>query len=170
MVNDASRRSHESQDEPRGKPKSVGVYVSERLSFTNLGKTSRGEPRSKPESGNPTFRDCRGARGNVTLSYLRQSARASALSRPRCSNSEGSSRRQEPGAHGSLQVLGGRQDSSCQALGTGGADARDLHFDAAEIRVVILADPVGEIDHASLAKLQIHAAPGPVPAEGAGQS
>ena len=81
MVNDASRRSHESQDEPRGKPKSVGVYVSERSSFTNLGKTSRGEPRSKPESGNPTFRDCRGARGNVTLSYLRQSARASALSR-----------------------------------------------------------------------------------------
>jgi len=33
-----------------------------------LGKASRGKPRSKPESGNPTFRDCRGARGNVTLS------------------------------------------------------------------------------------------------------
>src|SRR5262252_6786455 len=80
MVNDACRRSHEFQDEPRGKPKWVGVHVSERLSSINRGKTSRGKPRSKPESGNPTFRDCRGARGNVTWS-LRRGARASALSR-----------------------------------------------------------------------------------------
>jgi hypothetical protein len=36
--------------------------------------------------------------------------------------------------------------------------------------VVILADPVGEIDHASLAKLQIHAASSPVPSQSAGQS
>src|SRR5262252_7743319 len=85
MVNDACRRSHEFQDEPRGKPKWVGVHVSERLSSINRGKTSRGKPRSKPESGNPTFRDCRGARGNVTWS-LRRGARASALSRPFRSN------------------------------------------------------------------------------------
>jgi len=32
------------------------------------GKASRGKPGPKPESGNPTFRDCRGARGNVTSS------------------------------------------------------------------------------------------------------
>src|SRR5215831_12395712 len=62
----------------------VGVYVSEHLSFACLGKTSRGKPRSKPESGNPTFRDCRGARGNVTQSCM-TSARASALSRPSAS-------------------------------------------------------------------------------------
>ena len=35
----------------------VGVYVSEHLNFTCLGKTSRGKPRPKPESGNPTFRE-----------------------------------------------------------------------------------------------------------------
>ena len=40
-----------------GKPAWVGVYVSEHLSFACLGKTSRGKPRSKPESGNPTFRE-----------------------------------------------------------------------------------------------------------------
>ena len=40
-----------------GKPAWVGVYVSEHLSFACLGKTSRGKPRPKPESGNPTFRD-----------------------------------------------------------------------------------------------------------------
>src|SRR5262249_34217968 len=58
MVNDENRRSHEFQDEPRGKPNWGGVHVSERLSSTNLGKTSRGQPRPKPESGNPTFREC----------------------------------------------------------------------------------------------------------------
>lgn len=69
MVNDASRRSHDFKDELRGKPEWVGVHVSEHLSFTCLGKASRGKPRPKPESGNPTFRDCRGARGNVTWFY-----------------------------------------------------------------------------------------------------
>jgi hypothetical protein len=60
----------------------LGCIASERLSFTRLGKAFRGKPRSKPESGNPTFRDCRGARGNVTCQLL-HGARASALSRPR---------------------------------------------------------------------------------------
>jgi hypothetical protein len=45
----------------------LGCIASERLSFIRLGKAFRGKPRSKPESGNPTFRDCRGARGNVTF-------------------------------------------------------------------------------------------------------
>jgi hypothetical protein len=44
-----------------------GVHASERLSFMHLGKASWGKPRRKPESGNPTFRDCRGASGDVTL-------------------------------------------------------------------------------------------------------
>jgi hypothetical protein len=52
------------------------------LNLTRLGKASRGKPRRKPESGNPTFRDCRGARANVTL-LTRTGARSSALSRPR---------------------------------------------------------------------------------------
>jgi hypothetical protein len=60
----------------------LGCIASERLSFTRLGKAFRGKPRSKPESGNPTFRNCRGARGNVTFQLL-HGARASALSRPR---------------------------------------------------------------------------------------
>src|ERR1700730_8404835 len=63
MVNGASRRSHASKDERRGKPTSVGAYAGERLSLTGLGKALQGKPRSKPESGNPTFRDCRGGSG-----------------------------------------------------------------------------------------------------------
>jgi hypothetical protein len=66
-VNDASRRSRDFKDELGGKPEWVGVYASERLSFRHLGKASRGKPRRKPESGKPTFRDCREARGNVTF-------------------------------------------------------------------------------------------------------
>jgi len=82
MANDLSRRSHDSTDELRGKPEWVGVYVSEDLSFACLGKTSRGKPRSKPESGNPTFRDCRGARGNVTLSFMTKCARLGSIPTP----------------------------------------------------------------------------------------
>jgi hypothetical protein len=33
MVNDGSRMSHDFRDELRGKPKRVGVYACERLSF-----------------------------------------------------------------------------------------------------------------------------------------
>ena len=56
-------------DELEGKPQCFGGYACERLNHMHLGKAFRGKPRRKPESGNPTFRDCRGARGNVTLSY-----------------------------------------------------------------------------------------------------
>jgi hypothetical protein len=55
------------RDESRGKPDWVGVNASERLSFARFGKVSRGKPRRKPESGNPTFRDCRGASVNVVM-------------------------------------------------------------------------------------------------------
>src|ERR1700751_3328240 len=57
----------------------MGCIASERLSFTRLGKAFRGKPRSKPESGNPTFRDCRGARGNVTLSAITWCARLGSI-------------------------------------------------------------------------------------------
>jgi hypothetical protein len=57
-------------DELGGKPDCFGVYASGRLSLRHLGKVSRGKPRRKPELGNPTFRDCRGARGNVALSVM----------------------------------------------------------------------------------------------------
>src|ERR1700746_3517866 len=82
MVNDASRRSHDFKDELGGKPEWVGCIASERLSFTRLGKAFRGKPRSKPESGNPTFRDCRGARGNVTLSAITWCARLGSIPTP----------------------------------------------------------------------------------------
>src|ERR1700752_4204252 len=82
MVHDASRRSHDFKDELGGKPEWVGCIASERLSFTRLGKAFRGKPRSKPESGNPTFRDCRGARGNVTLSAITWCARLGSLPPP----------------------------------------------------------------------------------------
>jgi hypothetical protein len=82
MVNDASRRSHDFKDELGGKPEWLGVYCERALKLHPSGKAFRGKPRSKPESGNPTFRDCRGARGNVTCQLL-HGARASALSRPR---------------------------------------------------------------------------------------
>src|ERR1700752_1834629 len=60
----------------------MGCIASERLSFTRLGKAFRGKPRSKPESGNPTFRDCRGPEEPCRCQLL-HGARASALSRPR---------------------------------------------------------------------------------------
>ena len=55
------------------------MYASERLSFRHLGKASRGKPRRKPESGKPTFRDCRGARGNVTLPFMARCARLGSI-------------------------------------------------------------------------------------------
>jgi hypothetical protein len=58
------------------------VYASEHLSLTYLGKASRGKPRRKPESGNPTFRDCRGARANVTLSFVTGMRGSALLRRP----------------------------------------------------------------------------------------
>jgi hypothetical protein len=45
------------RDELRGKPTRVGGVRERALKLHRLGKASRGEPRSKPESGNPTFRE-----------------------------------------------------------------------------------------------------------------
>jgi hypothetical protein len=66
-------------DELGGKPECSGVYASGRLSLRHLGKVSRGKPRRKPELGNPTFRDCRGARGNVALSVMTRCARLGSI-------------------------------------------------------------------------------------------
>src|ERR1700751_256747 len=65
-----------------GNQNGLGCIASERLSLTRLGKAFRGKPRSKPESGNPTFRDCRGARGNVTLSAITWCARLGSIPTP----------------------------------------------------------------------------------------
>ena len=66
-------------DELEGKPQCFGGYACERLNHMHLGKAFRGKPRRKPESGNPTFRDCRGARGNVTLSFMTKCARLGSI-------------------------------------------------------------------------------------------
>ena len=39
--------------------------MSQHLSLAVCGKAPEGQPRSEPDSGNPTVRDRRGARGNV---------------------------------------------------------------------------------------------------------
>jgi hypothetical protein len=58
-----------------------GVW-SERLSSTCLGKTSRGKPRPKPESGNPTFRDCRGGPRKRDLVFVTKCARLGSIPTP----------------------------------------------------------------------------------------
>ena len=39
--------------------------MSQHFSLADCGKAPEGQPRSEPDSGNPTVRDRRGARGNV---------------------------------------------------------------------------------------------------------
>ena len=51
----------------RGEPSLSGVDVSQRLNLISVGKTYTGEPRSEPDSGNPTVRDRRGALGDVAM-------------------------------------------------------------------------------------------------------
>ena len=74
MVNDTSRRSHDFQDELGGKPESVGVYASERLSFTCIGKASRGKAKVKTGIGNSDFPGLQGGprkRDYVSLDEVR---------------------------------------------------------------------------------------------------
>ena len=52
---------------PQRKLSPEGVYVSQHLSLTDVGKACGGKPRSEPDSGNPTVRDRRGACGNVAM-------------------------------------------------------------------------------------------------------
>ena len=54
-----------SSDEAGRKPLREGVYVRQRLNLARGGKAAGRKPRSEPDSGNPTVRDRRGARGNV---------------------------------------------------------------------------------------------------------
>jgi hypothetical protein len=44
-----------------------GANVSQRLNLLTVGKACTGEPRSEPDSGNPTVRDRRGARGDMAM-------------------------------------------------------------------------------------------------------
>jgi hypothetical protein len=44
-----------------------GADVSQRLNLITVGKSCMGEPRSEPDSGNPTVRDRRGARGDMAM-------------------------------------------------------------------------------------------------------
>lgn len=57
--------------EPAGKPSREGVYASQRLSLTCIGKASGGKPRSELYSGNPTVQDRRGAWGIVGYGGIR---------------------------------------------------------------------------------------------------
>jgi hypothetical protein len=51
----------------RGQPSVSGADVSQRLNLITAGKACTGEPRSEPDSGNPTVRDRRGARGTMAM-------------------------------------------------------------------------------------------------------
>ena len=50
-----------------GEPTVSGADVSQRLNLIAVGKAGMGQPRSEPDSGNPTVRDRRGASGDVTM-------------------------------------------------------------------------------------------------------
>ena len=79
MVNDGSRMSHDFRDELRGKPKRVGVYACERLSFA-VSERPLGD--SQGQNRNREIRPsgiAGGARGNVTLTFLPRCARLGSI-------------------------------------------------------------------------------------------
>ena len=49
----------------RGQPSVSGANASQRLNLLIAGKACTGQPGSEPDSGNPTVRDRRGARGDM---------------------------------------------------------------------------------------------------------
>jgi hypothetical protein len=51
--------------------------VGQRLSLALAGKATAGKPRSEPDWGKPTVRDCRGACGNVDHGGIRHPPRVS---------------------------------------------------------------------------------------------
>src|ERR1700730_8831759 len=63
MVNGASRRSHASKDELRGKPTSVGAYAGERLSLTWSRKGLAGKAKIKPGIGKSDLPGLQGGSG-----------------------------------------------------------------------------------------------------------
>jgi len=67
VVNWATRSNRISGTSVRGQPSLSGADVSQRLNLISVGKACTGEPRSEPDSGNPTVRDRRGASGNVAM-------------------------------------------------------------------------------------------------------
>ena len=66
-VNWATGSNRISETSVRGQPSLSGVDVSQRLNLISVGKACMGEPRSEPDSGNPTVRDRRGARGDMAM-------------------------------------------------------------------------------------------------------
>ena len=51
----------------RGEPSVSGADVSQHLNLITVGKAGMGQPRSEPDSGNPTVRDRRGACGDMAM-------------------------------------------------------------------------------------------------------
>jgi len=51
----------------RGQPSLSGADVSQHLNLLVAGKACTGQPGSEPDSGNPTVRDRRGARGDMAM-------------------------------------------------------------------------------------------------------
>src|SRR4051794_4898612 len=66
-VNWATGSNRTSGTSVRGEPSVSGADVSQRLNLITAGKSCTGEPRSEPDSGNPTVRDRRGARGDMAM-------------------------------------------------------------------------------------------------------
>ena len=66
-VNWATGSNRISGTSVRGQPSVSGADVSQRLNLITVGKACTGEPRSEPDSGNPTVRDRRGARGDMAM-------------------------------------------------------------------------------------------------------
>ena len=66
-VNWATGSNRTSETSVRGQPAVSGADVSQRLNLLTVGKACTGKPRSEPDSGNPTVRDRRGARGDMAM-------------------------------------------------------------------------------------------------------
>ena len=66
-VNWVTGSSRSLEQSVQGEPSVSGANVSQRLNLIIAGKACTGEPRSEPDSGNPTVRDRRGASGDVTM-------------------------------------------------------------------------------------------------------
>jgi hypothetical protein len=66
-VNWVTGNNRFSETSVRGQPAMNRADVSQRLTLITVGKTCTGKPRSEPDSGNPTVRDRRGARGDMAM-------------------------------------------------------------------------------------------------------
>ena len=66
-VNRATGSNRISGTSMQGEPSVSGADVSQHLNLIMVGKACMGEPRSEPDSGNPTVRDRRGASEDVAM-------------------------------------------------------------------------------------------------------